>query len=387
MNFSSIWLNVRWGATGVWLALFALALALTLGALWRPRSRRFHGVTRAVWAAAMLAFVGMWLAGAALEMLRRTWSAPLGPLLLAMAVFSLLVAGVLALVREWFVRPAPPRPLAWKFDARRMAWTLIVLCGIGWALGGLALWPFETTSFRRSEALPVNWREALPANWLLALGGAQLAGAAQLVRAPDGSVARRQSAPGDLVAAAFHAGFGVVRAVGGGRHRLRVRGVCAARLGHEKRNRARAAGCAAFGAFAAAFGFGRRFGVARRKQSVASWLVRQKLAWTPLWSGAFAAFVLWLLLMASGGRFALRLAVHENGGARALHLGTGVGALAALTVFGAAGVIFWSFWPLASLFFALLKWHDSPERPARRARRNVERAAAISTNGGSPEKC
>lgn len=373
LESSSIWLFVRWGATGVWLGLLALALALTLGALWRPRARRFHGMARVVWVMAMAAFILMWIAGVALEMMRRVWAAPLVQLLIAMAVFSFLIAGVVALVREWFVAPGPPQTRAWKFDARRAAWTLSVLGALSWVLGGLILWPFETTSFRHAETFPVNW--------LLAWSGAQMAGAAQLVRAhASWNLKVVNPRPATLWLTIFTLVVGWFNPLAAG-----------------------VIGCA-FAAF-----LGRVWSLRAEVrapqwmwhllpilvlagalwwsgETSALWLARQKIGWMPLWLGAGAAFGLWLLLMASGGRLALQIAVHEDGSARALLWGAGVGMGAALIIFGAAGALFWSFWPLATLFFALLEWHDTSQRPARRARRGAQPEIAVSAHGGSPEK-
>ena len=373
LEFSSIWLDLRWGATGLWLALFALALALTLRALWRPRTRRFHGIARAAWAGAMAAFAGMWVGGAALEMMRRFWEAPVARLVLGMAVSAFLVAGVVSLAREWFVSPQPPLTRAWKFDARRAAWTLSVLGALSWTLGGLILWPFETTSFRHGEALP--------ANWLLAWSGAQMAGAAQLVRArAEWNLKVINPRPATL----WLLIFALVVAW--------ISPLAASVVG------------AGFAAFVGRV-WSLREGVRVPRwmwgllpilvlagalwwsgESVASWTARQRLGANPLWWGAGAAFGAWILLLASGGRWALQIAVDEDGSARALLWGAGVGAVAALLIFGVAGALFWSFWPLASLFFGLLEWHDHSPRPTQVARRGAKPEIAVSAAGRPTQK-
>ena len=294
---------------------------------------------------------------------------------MALAVFSLLIAGVVALVREWFARP---NDAPWQFDARRAAWTLSVLCGIGWALGGLVLWPFETASYRHSEVLPVNW--------LLAWSGAQLAGAAQLVRArPTWKLRVINPRPATwwlLIVTLFMLALGRALIVGvvagaGAAFLLRVWSLRreTARVPQWARRLARLVPpLIVLGAWA------------WQGESFAVWLARWRLGASPLWWGAGAAFGVWLLLMARGARLALREALLENGWARALLLATGVGAGAAALLFGAAGALFWSFWPLATLFCALLEGHDPSPRSARFARRDSKPQVAISADGGSAQK-
>lgn len=327
----------------------------------------------------MGAFVGMWVAGAGLEMMRRGVLLTVWQLVLAMGAWSLGLAFVWNLTREWF-----------DFDGRllgaRVAGTLMLLSIVGWWLGDLAgaRNPLFALNERGGNE---NLNENLADGWALSLAGAQLLGVAACV--------------------ATHRG-----------HPLRVlnpRGatwwllVFAAGLVSVDESRAAAVALAAFGPFL-----------------IWSWNTRAllpiralKLAWTivaigvgisiwfcapespmELWreaaaNGMFALLCLWAIWLATRGPNAWKRFVDESPTRGALLKSTLLGALVATYLFGPKGALWWSFWPLAGLFFdALRPFSYESENPFVDETRTDSafvdetngRAVGVSAGGGRAQK-
>lgn len=366
MNFpGELWLEkIRLVVQSGFFALFLLALALSLGAVWKRRSALWDRCNRAVWTLALLGFVGMWGAGASLEMMRRAAPVSGRGLLVALLAFSVLLAGVVSLTLEWFPAREPrknrleenpnaiPKPAKSALRGDRIAGSLLALSLVGWWFGGFC--GPKNALFALSSAPMLGW----PEGWILALAGAQLLGAAQMVQS-----GKRSRVLNVRPATWWLLSFGAALAIP-------------------------AFGFSALGASVALAGFGafllkiwgarpetRDFSRADRRASRVliplgailplltglnwtQWLARQSELWrAPNLIAPFFFFAL-LATFLLGGRFPLRLAIFHRFSIRALLTGVLAGALPATLFFGPSGALWWSFLPLAGVFYDLLAPHE-----------------------------
>lgn len=360
--FPTNWLEAAriWVQIG-WFCLFGLALFLSVGAFVRPRSRRYHGFARWLWVAAMGAFVLMWVAGAVLEMMRRAALVSGSDLVLALGAFSILLAGVVSLVREWF-GPSGREPL----QCDRLALSLLILTVAGWwfggaALEGNALWNFVPLDGGRVRA---------PDGWALAISGATLLGLAALVQSRDEEVQRVRN---PRVATLWTVGVAFALAVPLGGHNAAAAavflvgaGVFLCKIWRARRYTAQRDCPVVLRVNAPTrgvlIGILAALPLIFRPEALALWLARIAWGWK---SPVYVAALTFLLLIASFLLFLvrepLRLAVFHQFSHRALLLGTLAGTGAAILFFGPGGAPFFAFWPLTGLFFDLL----APREPIR----------------------
>lgn len=376
MNFL-FWLSqARVGVQTAFFELGFVALWATLGALiFRRRSigRGFRIAARGFWGASMGAFVGMWVAGAALEMMRRGVLLTVSQLMLALAAFSFLLAFVWNLVREWVDSEG-------RLLGARVAGTLILLSLAGWSLGDFA--GASNPLFQFHPGAPNNLKMA--DGWALSLAGAQLLGAAHCVGAHRLHPLRVLNPRGaTLWLLAFVA--------------------CLSWLGDQPR--AAMVAWAAFGPFLV-LSWNTRAHLPRRalkfawllvaiSVGISLWIVSSQTSSTnTLWSEsrwnlAFGGFVLWALVLVTKGRRALQPFVDESPTRGALLKATLFGAFAAAWLFGPQGALWWSFWPLAGLFFDALKpsresnsFVDEARTNSARRERAFDEPVGISSRGG-----
>jgi hypothetical protein len=381
---ASLWLEQSriWVQCG-WFALFGVALLLSILAFYRPGSSGLTATARSFWAMAMFGFVLIWMAGTVVEMMRRAAKISGVELVLALAAFSVLLAGTVSLVREWF-GPRWGDPI----KSERLALSLGVLTLAGWWFGGMglqwnALWNFAPQDYGRVRA---------PDGWALALGGAALLGASRLVRSPDEEVVRVRNPRAAMWWIGLTALF-LVLPVGG--------------------NNAGAASVFLFGAGVFAIKIWRSRGdcplvfrvnpptrvvmvalvallpLLYPAQSATVWLARLILLWSsPFYLFAFSGLCLAIAWVSFKVREPLRLAIFDSFSSRALLHGTLAGILAATLLYGPAGAIFWAFWPLAGLFFDLLAPRDistysrHSELPAEVATANASAAGSADPFSG-----
>jgi hypothetical protein len=83
--------------------------------------------------------------------------------------------------------------------------------------------------------------------------------------------------------------------------------------------------------------------------------VDERLWSEPRWNFALGGLVLWALALVTWGGRGLKPFVDESPTRGALLKATLFGAIAAAWLFGPQGALWWSFWPLAGLFFDALK--------------------------------
>ncbi|HEX9996834.1 MAG TPA: hypothetical protein VGB45_06805 [Abditibacterium sp.] len=345
-----LWLDShRIGLQCGWFALCGFALWLSVAALHFSDHDGLFRITRGVWFAAMLAIVVAWLAGAALELMRRAAGISGRDLVVALGSFSVLIAAVLSLVREWF-------GARWndEISGDRLALSLVVLTLAGWWFGGTALeanplWKLQSHGGNRA-----------PDAWALLLGGATLLGLSHLARSRDESVLRARNprvvalwiaatalllglpvlGSNPLAASVFLVGAGpfLVKIWRARRDKpLFLRVNCG--------TRAVLVIC-----FASMPLWGRNW----------NWDEHTLQNWqTPIYWVAFVILGTACWALGTFTRELLRLAVFDYFCRRALLNSTLIGALAAIAAFGPAGAIFWAFWPLAGLFFDLLAPDES----------------------------
>jgi hypothetical protein len=300
-----------------------------------------------MWVAAMGAFLFMWLAGAVLEMMRRAAQVSGSDLVVALAAFSVLLAGVVSLVREWF-GPTGREPL----HCDRLALSLLILSIAGWWFGGAALennalWDFGPRDIGRTRA---------PDAWALSVSGATLLGlAAEVLRVRNPRVATwwtlfvavALAAPmggkNALAATVFLVGAGAFLCKIWRARRYTARRDCPIVL------RVNAPTRAVLVALVAALP------LIWRPESLTLWFERISWGWK---SPVYVAALTFLLVMGSFLLFLvrepLRLAIFHQFSHRALLFGTLAGTAAAILFFGPAGAPFFAFWPLTGLFFDLL---------------------------------
>ena len=347
---AQFWLeNARLWIQGGWFLGFGLALGLSIWALKWPHRPALGGWARGWWIAAMLGFVWLWLAGPVVEMMRRAAGVSGMGLLLALGAFSVLLAGVLSLVREWFGATGR-EPL----HGEGVALSLLVLTLAGWWFGGVSLQENPLWNF-----WPANSHRApLPDGWALSLGGATLLGLSHVVRSPDERFKRvlnpraatwwmlalalalcwpwrGQNLP---AASAFLAAAGAF-----------VVKMWRARLDCPRFLRVNVGTRAVLVLLVASL----PLGIERAPWAV--WTARLLPTWkTPLYLAVFWALLTLIFALKTRAwpkfrgliapRFPLRLLVHA----------TLVGTVAATLLFGPAGAPFFAFWPLCGLFFDLL---------------------------------
>ena len=426
-----LWLEkIRFGVQSGFFAVFLLALGLSLGAVWKRRAPIWNRCNRAIWTFALVGFVGMWGAGASLEMMRRAAMVSGRGLLVALIAFSVLLAGVVSLAGEWFpAREAKgrkneggdenaiskPTPTALRGD--RIAGSLLAFSLVGWWFGGFsgpqnalfAISPLTSNLFQNSQPknqisetatgraaisksvslanaasknlIPkgANWADG----WVLALAGAQLLGAAQMVH--NGKRSRVLNA---RPATWWLLSFGLALAIP-------------------------FVGAHPVGASVAFFGFGafllkiwgarpetREFSRATRRASWllipilaalplvlgvdwAQWLARQNEFWRA--PNLVAPLIFWVLAIGFllGGRFPLRLAIFDRFSTRALLNGVLAGAFPATLFFGPNGALWWSFFPLAGVFYDLLASHEHPS--FERAKSDVHAELSFDPDDAEPE--
>ncbi len=355
-----IWLeNWRLETQSLWFAFFGIALLLSIVALRFPRRARIAQRARACWALSISFFFGMWIAGVTLEMMRRAASVSGGRLVLALAAFSLLLAGTSSLAREGF-------GLRWNqpLRAARMMLALLTLTFVGWFFGALALQENALWNFAASG--PTFPRA--PEGWTLSLGGAALWSAAARLQSP-GNASLRVKNP--RAASWFCVGVALFLALPMGAHSpeaasvfgfgagifgfkvWRARADCPRFLRSNWRLRGPLLFCLMLAPF-----FVAERGFAPLTKPF--WMQRAGAAWQePVHSTAFAGLCLAIFWLVFRARMPLRAAIFEKFSQRALLGGALGGVFLAALFYGPAGAIFWAFWPLAGVFFEVLSPRDT----------------------------
>lgn len=376
---ASLWLeHNRLLVQGGWFALFGVALWLSILAFYKPDSSSLFATARSLWALAMAGFVSMWIAGAVFEMVRRAAKISGMELVLALAAFSILLAGTLSLVREWF-------GLRWgdPLKCERVALSMGVLTLAGWWFGGMglewnALWNLMPQDYERVRA---------PDGWALALGGSALLGASRMVRSSDESRVRvknpRAATWWILATALFVAAPGAgnnppaasVFLLGAGAFLVKIWRSRNDRPIFLRVNRGTRSVLVLLLA---------SLPLLVLPQDRGLWWERLLALWTsPLYLAGFIALCGLLAWLGLRVREPLRLAIFDAYPKRALLQGLLVGSLGAMLFFGPAGVLFWAFWPLAGLFFDLLAPRVSPNSQS--AKLPAEVAAANTIPSGSAD--
>jgi hypothetical protein len=351
---AQFWLEkARLWVQGGWFVLFLLSLCLSIGALKRPHHHGWRVWSRGLWATAMLFFVAMWIAGPVLELMRRAVLVSRWELILALGAFSILLAGVLSLVREWF-GPTGAEGLR----GESVAFSLLVLTLAGWWFGGVALegnalWNFAPSGSVRSE---------IPDGWALSLSGATLLGVSNLVRRRGNSqkrVANPRAATWWLLAfalmlilpwrgqnlwaaSAFLAGAGTFAC-----KMWRLRRDCPRFLRINVGTRAVLISLLTVAPLWSA------------SQEIQTWRAQLFSVWTtPLYVLILLGMLVGARTLGFRARGALRSALHRGLepqiSPRILLHATISGTLAATLLLGPAGAPFFAFWPLCGLFFDLL---------------------------------
>ncbi|PQV62737.1 hypothetical protein B1R32_12322 [Abditibacterium utsteinense] len=366
------WLkNWRIEIQSVWFSLFGIALLLSIGALHRSRRGGIAFVARGFWALSMGFFFAMWIAGAALEMMRRTAPVSGSHLVLALAAFSLLLAATLSLAREGF-------GATWNETLRpeKMALALLVLTLAGWFFGGMslesnALWNIFPPIF---APLGADTPRA-PDGWNLSLGGAALWGISTLLQSHDETTLRVKN---PRAAMWFLLGVALLLALPQGAHSpaaasvfsfgagifafkvWRVRADCPRFLRSNWRLRGPLLLLLSFAPF---FVAQQKFALNLELLKPELWATRLNETWrVPSHFLAFAvllAAIFWLLFRA---RQPLRITIFHQFPQRSLLSGALGGFCMAAFLFGPTGAIFWAFWPLAGVFFDLLTPRESLSR-------------------------
>lgn len=376
MNFSpAVWLEQsRIAVQSAWFGVFGAALWTAVWTFYRPRARHLPGLARGLWILAMAMIVGMWLGGAALEMAWRAMRVPGLQMTLALGAFSLLVAGVVSLARDWFGGRAAPLRAA-KIGLSLLVWTLA-----GWWFGGLASqnpWWFLMAEQARPQPAP---SQHTPDAWALLLGGATLLGASREVRSIDPALWRAANPrlatwwlAATVLLLSFPFGTGSSGAasillLGGGVFACKIwraRHDCPRFLRAPRW--ARAVGIAWLCALPLLMGapsrsvWGQKIGAAwHEPHQVAAWLML-------LVAGAVLQ-----LALRSPWRAAIRARLFD----RALLHGTLAGFAWATLLLGPGGAAFWAFWPLCGLFFDLLATRE-PSRSSLAAELRAPRLAPV----------